>query len=84
LTKEPPAGNYPASGLCDEPFSCCRHNRYSAAERHSQCSHIRSNFVYKNHNKMKSDESGRAEIQVLDEAWNVIEMIGNEEARRLV
>ena len=27
---------------------------------------------------------GRAEIQVLDEAWNVVEMIGNEEARPLV
>jgi hypothetical protein len=27
---------------------------------------------------------GRAEIQVLDEAWNVIEMIGNEEARPVV
>jgi hypothetical protein len=27
---------------------------------------------------------GRAEIQVLDEEWNVIEMIGNEEARPLV
>ena len=24
---------------------------------------------------------GRAEIQVLDEAWNVVETIGNEEAR---
>jgi hypothetical protein len=27
---------------------------------------------------------GRAEIQVLDEAWNVVETIGNEEARPLV
>ena len=27
---------------------------------------------------------GRAEIQVVDEAWNVVEMIGNEEARPLV
>ena len=27
---------------------------------------------------------GRAEIQMLDEAWNVAEMIGNEEARPLV
>jgi hypothetical protein len=27
---------------------------------------------------------GRAEIQVLDEPWNVVEMIGNEEARPLV
>jgi len=27
---------------------------------------------------------GRAEIQVLDETWNVIETIGNEEARPLV
>jgi len=27
---------------------------------------------------------GRAEIRVLDEAWNVVEMIGNEEARPLV
>jgi hypothetical protein len=27
---------------------------------------------------------GRAEIQVLDEAWNVVEMIGNEEAWPLV
>jgi hypothetical protein len=27
---------------------------------------------------------GRDEIQVLDEAWNVVEMIGNEEARPLV
>jgi hypothetical protein len=26
---------------------------------------------------------GRAEIQVLDEAWNVAEVIGNEEARPL-
>jgi hypothetical protein len=26
----------------------------------------------------------RAEIQMLDEAWNVVEMIGNEEARPLV
>ena len=31
----------------------CRYNRHSAAERHSQCSHIHSNFVYKNHNKRK-------------------------------
>ena len=28
--------------------------------------------------------TGRAEIHVLDEAWNVVEMIGNEEARPLV
>ena len=27
---------------------------------------------------------GRAEIQVLDEAWNVVETIGNEEARPVV
>ena len=27
---------------------------------------------------------GRTEIQVLDEAWNVVETIGNEEARPLV
>ena len=27
---------------------------------------------------------GRAEIQVLDESWNVVETIGNEEARPLV
>jgi len=27
---------------------------------------------------------GRAEIKVLDEAWNVVETIGNEEARPLV
>jgi hypothetical protein len=27
---------------------------------------------------------GRAEIQVLDEAWNAAEVIGNEEARPLV
>jgi len=27
---------------------------------------------------------GLAEIQVLDEAWNVVEMINNEEARLLV
>ncbi len=27
---------------------------------------------------------GRAEIQVLDEAWNVVETTGNEEARPLV
>jgi len=27
---------------------------------------------------------GRAEIQVLDEAWNVVETIDNEEARPLV
>jgi hypothetical protein len=27
---------------------------------------------------------GRAEIQVLDEAWNVAEVIGNEESRPLV
>ena len=27
---------------------------------------------------------GRAEIQVLDEAWNVVETIGNEEGRPLV
>jgi hypothetical protein len=27
---------------------------------------------------------GRAEIQVLDEAWNVVETIGNEETRPLV
>ena len=27
---------------------------------------------------------GRAEIQLLDEAWNVVETIGNEEARPLV
>ena len=27
---------------------------------------------------------GRAEIQVLDEAWNVVEMIGNEETRPVV
>ena len=27
---------------------------------------------------------GRAEIQVLDEAWNVVETIANEEARPLV
>ena len=27
---------------------------------------------------------GRAEIQVLDDAWNVVETIGNEEARPLV
>jgi hypothetical protein len=27
---------------------------------------------------------GGAEIQVLDEAWNVVEMIGNEEARPVV
>jgi hypothetical protein len=27
---------------------------------------------------------GRAEIQVLDEAWNVVETIGNEAARPLV
>ena len=27
---------------------------------------------------------GRAEIQVLDEAWNIVETIGNEEARPLV
>src|SRR4030095_17216146 len=34
-------------------YLVCRYNRHSAAERHSQCSHICSNFVYKNHNKMK-------------------------------
>ena len=27
---------------------------------------------------------GRAEIQVLDESWNVVETIGNEEARPLM
>jgi hypothetical protein len=27
---------------------------------------------------------GRAEIRVLDEAWNIVETIGNEEARPLV
>jgi hypothetical protein len=27
---------------------------------------------------------GRAEMQVLDEAWNVVETIGNEETRPLV
>ena len=27
---------------------------------------------------------GRAEIQVLDEAWNVVETIGNEETRPIV
>jgi hypothetical protein len=27
---------------------------------------------------------GRAEIQVLDDAWNVVETMGNEEARALV
>jgi len=27
---------------------------------------------------------GRVEIQVLNEAWNVVETIGNEEARPLV
>jgi hypothetical protein len=27
---------------------------------------------------------GRAEIQVLDEAWNIVEKIGNEEARPVV
>jgi hypothetical protein len=27
---------------------------------------------------------GRAEIQVLDEAWNVAEVIGNEDSSRLV
>ena len=27
---------------------------------------------------------GRAEIQVLDEAWNIVETIGNDEARPLV
>ncbi len=27
---------------------------------------------------------GRAEIQVLDDAWNIVETIGNEEARPLV
>ena len=27
---------------------------------------------------------GRTEIQVLDDAWNVVETIGNEEARPLV
>jgi hypothetical protein len=27
---------------------------------------------------------GRAKIHMLDEAWNVVEMIGNEEARPLV
>jgi hypothetical protein len=30
------------------------------------------------------DQYKYAEIQVLDEAWNVVEMIGNEEARPLV
>jgi hypothetical protein len=29
------------------------------------------------------DQYKYAEIQVLDEAWNVVEMIGNEEARSL-
>ena len=27
---------------------------------------------------------GRAEIQVLDDAWNVVEIVGNEQARPLV
>jgi hypothetical protein len=62
-----------------------RYNRCSAAERHSQCSHICGAFVYKNHNKRKGEVNDeRAEIQVLDEAGNVAETISNEEARPLV
>jgi hypothetical protein len=54
-TKEPPAGNYLAGGLF-VLLLVCRYNRHSAAERHSQRSHIWSTFVYKNHNKMKKGD----------------------------
>ena len=48
--------------------------------------------VYCGENARESAESyarqragyGRCQIQVLDDAWNVVEMIGNEEARPLV
>src|SRR5438874_4430548 len=44
-----PAGNSPdGRNPCYLFFS---YNRHSTAERHSQCSHIRSDVVYKNHNK---------------------------------